>query len=84
MRLPCWARPIVLATTCAALTAAASAAQEPLGITSPNGRNEVTVEVRDGRLFYSVQRDGRALLLPRDHPARPARPPLAIARGWPP
>src|SRR5436190_6653799 len=33
-------------------------------VASPDGRNAVTVEIHDGRLFYSVQRDGRPLLLP--------------------
>lgn len=39
-------------------------AQEPLRVTSPDRRNEVTVEIRDGRLSYAVARDGRPLLLP--------------------
>ena len=33
-------------------------------VASPDGRTVVTVETRDGRLFYRVDRDGRALLLP--------------------
>jgi alpha-glucosidase len=33
-------------------------------VTSPDGRNQVTVEIREGRLYYSLSRDGRALLLP--------------------
>jgi alpha-glucosidase len=33
-------------------------------VTSPDGRNEVTVELRDGRLTYALTRDHRALLLP--------------------
>ena len=32
--------------------------------TSPDGRNVVTVGVREGRLYYTLQRDGRALMLP--------------------
>src|SRR5439155_1709207 len=28
------------------------------------GRNEVTAEIHDGKLYYSLRRDGRALLLP--------------------
>src|SRR5207247_669505 len=44
--------------------AAAAAAQARLRVASPEGRNEVTVQVRDGRLYYSLQRDGRAILLP--------------------
>ncbi len=33
-------------------------------VTSPDGRNAVTVEIHDGRLYYSVQRDAHPLLLP--------------------
>src|SRR2546426_11358430 len=42
------------------LLAASAAAQNRVQVASPDGRNRVTVEVRDGALFYSVQRDGRA------------------------
>src|SRR2546426_11706469 len=40
------------------------AAQERVRVASPDGRNRVTVEVRDGVLAYSLDRDGRAVLLP--------------------
>ena len=33
-------------------------------VASPDARNRVTVEVREGRLYYSLARDGRALVLP--------------------
>src|SRR6267143_810031 len=33
-------------------------------VVSPDGRNRVSVEIQQGRLYYSVQRDGRPLLLP--------------------
>jgi alpha-glucosidase len=33
-------------------------------VASPDGRNLVTVEVREGKLYYSLARDGRALVLP--------------------
>jgi len=33
-------------------------------VSSPNGRNGVTVEIREGRLTYGVSRDNRTLLLP--------------------
>src|SRR6266550_4515575 len=33
-------------------------------VASPDGRNRVSVEIQQGRLYYSVQRDGRPLLLP--------------------
>src|SRR3990172_12876350 len=39
-------------------------AQDSLLVASPNGRNVVAVQVRDGGLYYSVRRDGRAILLP--------------------
>src|SRR6266513_5548401 len=33
-------------------------------VASPDGRNQIAVEIRDGRLVYGVTRDGRALMLP--------------------
>ncbi|HEV8599002.1 MAG TPA: glycoside hydrolase family 97 protein [Gemmatimonadales bacterium] len=33
-------------------------------VASPDGRNQVRVEVREGKLYYSLAHDGRALLLP--------------------
>ncbi|MEE9471532.1 MAG: glycoside hydrolase family 97 protein [Gemmatimonadota bacterium] len=50
----------------AALLAAAVAvqAQEPVQVASPDGRNVVTVGTRDGSLFYTVERDGRKIVLP--------------------
>ncbi len=38
--------------------------QAQVRVASPDGRNQVTVEVRDGRLTYSLARDGRPLILP--------------------
>src|SRR5215211_8277855 len=35
-----------------------------LRVTSPDGKNSVLVEIREGYLVYSVQRQGRAILLP--------------------
>src|SRR5215467_8189072 len=35
-----------------------------VSVSSPDGRNTVTVETRDGRLTYSLARDGRALVMP--------------------
>jgi alpha-glucosidase len=78
MRIVRWARrvPPALAIAMAALSAAAVAAeaQEPIRVASPDGRHVVTVETRAGGagggagvaagLFYSVERDGRKLLLP--------------------
>ncbi|HEY8165868.1 MAG TPA: glycoside hydrolase family 97 protein [Gemmatimonadaceae bacterium] len=42
----------------------AQAAGSGLQVSSPDGRNTVSAEIRDGRLYYSVQRKGRAVLLP--------------------
>ncbi|HJU87998.1 MAG TPA: glycoside hydrolase family 97 protein [Gemmatimonadaceae bacterium] len=39
-------------------------AQSPLRVSSPDGRNEIAVEVRDGALTYSVRRNGQLVLLP--------------------
>ena len=39
-------------------------AQTEARVRSPDGRNEVTVETREGGLYYSVRRDGQAVLLP--------------------
>ena len=46
------------------LTAAPATAQAPLRVASPDNRNAVTVDVRDGTLFYSVSRDGKPLVTP--------------------
>src|SRR5881628_2415287 len=59
----CSARLLTLTVTCA-LGARAAAAQSRAQVTSPDGRNRVTVEIRDGALTYSVDRDGRAVFLP--------------------
>src|SRR5688572_1054250 len=64
MGMRCWVRPLTLGITYATLVAATLPAQEPLRVSSPDGRNDVTVEVRDGKLYYSLQRDKRAILLP--------------------
>src|SRR5467141_658384 len=47
-----------------AATTAAPAAQAQVQVASPDGRNRVSVGVRQGKLYYAVERDGRALLLP--------------------
>jgi len=38
--------------------------QDEVRVASPNGRNEVIVGLQEGRLHYSVKRDGRAIVLP--------------------
>ena len=67
----------------AAAAATAAAAQGPFRVASPNGRNEVTVEVRAGNLYYSLRRDGRLILLPSGlgfelQGARPLRDSLRV------
>ncbi|HET7039318.1 MAG TPA: glycoside hydrolase family 97 protein [Gemmatimonadales bacterium] len=62
--------PLVVLTPCPPLPSGEGGRQvgveppEPLQVRSPDGRTAVTVEIRDGGLFYSVDRDGRKLLLP--------------------
>ena len=58
------ARHLALGLTCATLIWAPASAQDQVRVASPDGRNEVTVETRGGRLVYSLERDGRAVLLP--------------------
>jgi len=48
----------------ALLMALATPVYAQIRVVSPDGRNRVSVEVQQGRLYYSVQRDGRPLLLP--------------------
>ncbi len=57
-------RHFALSATCAALLAGTANAQGPLSVASPDGRNKITAEVTDGKLYYSLQRDARALLMP--------------------
>jgi alpha-glucosidase len=55
-------RSLALGLAAAGLLATAARAQ--VQVASPDGRNHVTVEVHDGRLYYSLERDGRWLVLP--------------------
>ena len=55
-------RPFSLVFGCTALIAGTAAAQ--VRVASPDGRNLVTFQIRDGRAYYDLQRDGRALILP--------------------
>ncbi|MDH4042856.1 MAG: glycoside hydrolase family 97 protein [Gemmatimonadota bacterium] len=64
MRIPCTARRLGLVLIGATLLPTATAAQARHQVRSPDGRNEVTVGSREGRLYYSVRRDGRPVLLP--------------------
>jgi alpha-glucosidase len=52
-----------MAVAGAVLTTVA-AAQPSLRVASPDGRNVVTISVRQGTLWYSVDRQGQPLLLP--------------------
>src|ERR1051326_8155730 len=52
-----------LSVAAATLVAPTAVAQE-LRVASPAGRNHVAVAIRDGGLYYSIDRDGRALFLP--------------------
>ena len=59
--LPCFrGAPFVLA----ALALATAPLQSQVRVVSPDGRNQVTIQVREGRLTYSLARDGRPLILP--------------------
>src|SRR5436853_5988982 len=46
------------------LLVAPTAVAQRLRVASPDGRNQVSVAIRDGGLYYSIDRDGRALFLP--------------------
>jgi alpha-glucosidase len=57
-------RVLALGLVAVALSATSAPLRGQVRVASPDGRNQVTVGVRDGRLGYSLERDGRALLLP--------------------
>jgi len=61
--LRCTTRLVALSVASATL-AAAAASQDRVRVASPDGRNQVTVEIREGGLYYSIDRDGRRLFLP--------------------
>ncbi len=58
--LPCFRGALLLAP----LAVAAAPLQSQVRVASPDGRNQVTVEIRDSRLSYSLARDGRPMILP--------------------
>ncbi len=64
MRMSCWTRSLALGASGALLITYSLHAQEPIRVASPDGRNEVKIELREGGLYYGVNRDGRAVLLP--------------------
>jgi alpha-glucosidase len=55
---------LVSCLAAAALAISASPLPSQVRVVSPDGRNQVTVETREGRLKYSLARDGRVLILP--------------------
>ena len=55
---------IALAASQMTLAASPASAQDSLTLASPDGRNRVAVAVHEGKLYYTLSRDGRPLLLP--------------------
>ncbi|MFL5469648.1 MAG: glycoside hydrolase family 97 protein [Gemmatimonadaceae bacterium] len=55
---------MVFAALVMTFTATVATAQDSLSVSSPDGRNKVSVGVREGRLYYSLTRDGRPLIVP--------------------
>jgi alpha-glucosidase len=53
-----------IASLVAVALAAAAPLQGQVQVASPDGRNQITLELREGRLTYSLIRDGRSLILP--------------------
>lgn len=52
------------AVVAALALSAPAVAQEPLRVASPDGRNEVVVQIIQGRLHYAMNRDGRSVMQP--------------------
>jgi alpha-glucosidase len=59
-----WCRVLAGSIAMVGLAGAALPAQTPLEVASPDGRNVITLDVRDGALTYSVARNGRPVLTP--------------------
>src|SRR5688572_29847613 len=53
-----------LGLAAAALAVSASSLTAQVRVTSPDGRNEVVLELSDGKLTYAMLRDRRPLILP--------------------
>src|SRR2546421_12216353 len=62
MWLPCTTRLAALSIRAATLLATIAAAQ--VTVASADGRNQVTVDIHDGGLYYSLNRDTHPLFLP--------------------
>src|SRR5256885_8391695 len=60
--LRCTTRLVALSITAATLLATIAATQ--VSVASPDGRNQVTVDIHDGGLYYSLNRDTHPLFLP--------------------
>ena len=58
------ARGMARALACSAIVAVSVQAQAPLSVTSPDGRNVVSIAVREGAVTYDLLRNGRKILLP--------------------
>ena len=63
-RMRCRARSFAGGVAWAAVAATAASSQDTVTVASPDGRNVVDVGTYEGKLYYRVQRDGRAVLLP--------------------
>ena len=59
-----WSLALAVGVACSAVVPTLAPAQAPLRVASPDGRNEVTIEHREGALGYSVTRDGKPVMLP--------------------
>ena len=57
-------RRMAFAALLVTLTASSVIAQDSVSVSSPDGRNKVGVGVREGRLYYTLSRDGRPLIVP--------------------
>src|SRR5205085_1151983 len=66
--LRCMTRLVALSVGLAPLAPTPAAPQDRLRVASPDGRTQVTVEIRDGGLYYSLNRDTRPLFLPSPLP----------------
>lgn len=59
-------RPIISLGALAALVIASGVAraQAPVSVTSPDGKNQVALGLRDGAAYYTVEREGKHVILP--------------------
>ncbi|HSJ16389.1 MAG TPA: glycoside hydrolase family 97 protein, partial [Longimicrobiales bacterium] len=56
-------RPLLILATAAALLLPGGL-QGQVRVASPDGRNTANLEIREGRLHYQIERDGRSIVLP--------------------